>query len=342
MEFVKKLEFGNYTLNFGESKVLLDLFNQVVMPSFFEMKYVRKLKDKGEYFFLDTRLIVLDKNPAQPVLGISGRIVKNTKLKRDQIFRADGGIIEDKSELETAPSSTFLLILNTHRLILCREVPGAPTIQNFQSTSQYCLKEQHKQFIEAEYQSARERRDQDPELDRVTKKSLVEEYSYPSLRITTLSDKESLKDFVARLKHIDKVTIKLLQTNKEEIDNDDFWSEFGRRREEMNSKIAKVEFSNSKEGLDGEKVYEQANSASALGNSEVNFKGYDEQGDTIRGSNEDFSLTVELDELSKNAEIAAREKYAQFQNLVIENVIKLPKLANDVVVKIINIFGSIR
>ncbi len=121
-----------------------------------------------------------------------------------------------------------------------------------------------------------------------------------------------------------------------------FRSDFGRRREEMNSKTAKVEFSNSKEGLDGEKVYEQANAASGLGNSEVNFKGYDEQGDTIRGSNEDFSLTVELDELSKNAERAAREKYAQFQHLVTENVIKLPNLANDVIVKVIKIFSGIK
>ncbi|ESS67486.1 hypothetical protein MGMO_164c00210 [Methyloglobulus morosus KoM1] len=50
MAHVKKLEFGNYTLNFGDKKVLLDLFEEVVMPSFIEMKYIRKLKDKGEYF----------------------------------------------------------------------------------------------------------------------------------------------------------------------------------------------------------------------------------------------------------------------------------------------------
>lgn len=284
----------------------------------------------------------MNDNPKLPVLGISGRIVKNTKLKRDQIFRTKGGIIEDKSELETAPSSTFLLILNNHRLILCKEVPGAPTIKNFQSTSQYCLKEQYKRFIDKKYESAKALRDKNPDLDRVTKKSIVDEYPYPSLRITPLSDKESLKDFVERLKHIDKVTIKLLPTNREEIDNDDFWSDFGRRREEMNSKTAKVEFSNSKEGLDGKKVYEQASSASNLGNSEVNFKGYDEHGDTILGSNDDFSLTIELDELSKNAERAAHEKYAQFQHLVKEKVITLPKLAADTIAKIISIFSGIK
>lgn len=342
MEFIRKLEFGNYTLNFGDNKVLLDLFYQVVMPSFLEMKHVRRLKEKGDYFFLDTKLIALDDNPKNPVLGISGRIIKNTKLKRDQIFRTNGGIIEDKSELETAPSSTFLLILNTHRLILCKEVPGAPTIQNFQSTSQYCLKSQHKLFIEQEYETEKALRKGDPKLKRVTKTSLVKEYPYPSLRITPLSDKESLKDFVGRLKHIDKVTIKLLPTNREEIDNDDFWSDLGRRREEMNSNTAKVEFSNAKDGLNSKKVYEQTNSASSLGNSEVSFKGYDEQGDTIRGSNEDFSLTVELDEISKNAEMAAHQKYAQFKNLVHKKIIKLPKLAGDVIAIIINIFGGIK
>ncbi|MFT6909427.1 MAG: hypothetical protein ACJAS1_006145, partial [Oleiphilaceae bacterium] len=39
MAFTKKLEFGNYTLNFGEDKVLLALFNEIVMPSFYEMKF---------------------------------------------------------------------------------------------------------------------------------------------------------------------------------------------------------------------------------------------------------------------------------------------------------------
>ncbi|MDV6342737.1 hypothetical protein R2103_13255 [Nitrosomonas sp. Is24] len=131
MSYVKKLEFGNYTLNFGNKKVLLDLFYEVVMPSFYEMKYIRALQNKGEYFFLDTKIVKLEDDKKNPVIGIVGRIVKNTKLKREQIFRRTEGIVEDKKELETAPSSTFLLILNNHRLILCKEVPGAPLIPPF-------------------------------------------------------------------------------------------------------------------------------------------------------------------------------------------------------------------
>lgn len=296
---------------------------------------------RGDYFFLDTKLVVLDDSTEVPVLGIAGRIVKNTKLKREQIYRPDGGIIEDRSELETAPSSTFLLILNNHRLILCKEVSGAPTVQNFQSTSQYCLKKRHREFIEEIYKEGKREREENPELARVTKKSLYAEYPAPDLRITPLSDKESLRAFVNRLEHIDRVTIKLLSTNKEEIDNDDFWSDFGRRRDEMNSKNAKVEFANAQEGLKKNEVYDQARSASNRGNSEIKFKGHDAQGDTIRGSNEDFNLTVELDELPKNAERAAREKYNQFNHLARSNVISVPEMTAAVINKIKDIFGRL-
>lgn len=338
MAFTRKLEFGNYTLKFGEDKVLLDLFEEVVMPSFLERKFVRHLKNKGDYFFLDTQTVVLDPSPESPVLGITGRIVKNTKLKREQIFRDDGGIIEDKRELETAPSSTFLLILNNHRLILSKEVPGAPTIQNFESTSQYCLTERYKEYISEQFEQAKIAKEENPDLGRVTKKSLKKILASPKLRITPLSDEESLEAFVERLHHIDKVTIKLLPTNREEIDNDDFWADSGRRREEMNSLSAKVEFANKKDGLDNQIVFNQARSATNLGNSEINFKGYDEQGDTISGSNDDFSLSVELDELPKNAERAAKLKYGTFCHLVQTNVIAIPQLLDEITNKIKSIF----
>jgi len=332
--FVKRLEFGNYTLNFGEKKVMLDLFEEVVMPSFHEMKYVRSLKDKGDYFFLDTKLIKLDEVDGEPVLGVSGRIVKNTKLRRDQIFRADGGIIEDRSELETAPSSTFLLVLNNHRLILCKEVPGGPTIQNFQSTSQYCLRESHKLFVKNSVDAAKKLKEKNPSIERVTKIGFYNENPIPMLRITPLADSETLKDYVGRFGHIDKVTIKLMQTNREEIDNDDFWSDFGRRREELNSSAAKVEFTNTKEGLDGDEVYTQAKSASAMGNSEVKLKGYDDQGDSLSGSNDDFRLTVEVEDIPRETVKAAKHKYGQFRHLVQSGVIALPQVAIEVTIKI--------
>lgn len=335
------MEFANYTLNFGEEKVLLDLFDEVVMPSFFEMKYIRTLKDKGEYFFLDTELVILDSDINEPVIGVTGRIVKNTKLKREQIFRTDGGIIEDRSELETAPSSTFLLILNNHRLILCREVPGAPTLQNFQSTSQFCLKNSHKDYINKIVEENIEEKKEDKDVKRITKKELVIKNPFPLLRVTPLTDKQDLKSFVDRFIHIDKVTIKLLPTNREEIDNDDFWAEFGRRKESINSNSARIEFSNTKEGLDSDEVYNQTNSASNMGNSDIKFKGNDREGDTISGNNDDFSLSVDVPELPKSATMAAGQKYSQFMHLAQVGVISLPQIAQETASKIKSIFNRL-
>ncbi len=92
MSFTKRIEFGNYTLKFGEEKVLLDFAKQIVEPSFESQRYLRKIKDKGEYFFLDTQLVRLSSPHRLDTVAITGRIVKNTKIKRDQIFKS-GGIV---------------------------------------------------------------------------------------------------------------------------------------------------------------------------------------------------------------------------------------------------------
>ncbi len=338
MSTVKRIEFGNYTLKFGEHKVLLDLFDEVVMPSFQEMKYIRKLKDKGEYFFLDTKIVVLNDDKNSPELGITGRIVKNTKLKREQIFSKESGLVEKTGELETAPSSTFLLVLSNHRLILCQETTGAPNIQNFQSTSQYCLSARYREFIQEEYDKDKEEKEKNNELAARTKKALKEYLPRPFLRITPLPDKQDLNSFVGRFKHIDELTIKLLSTNNEEIDNDDFWASLDSVGNEMNSKRTALKFSNTKEGLNADEALEQTSSATGLGNSEVKFKGYDEQGDTIRGSNDDFSLTVELEDIPKDIERAAQVKYGQFKHLVQSQVIKLPQLVDNAAEKVKSIF----
>ena len=336
----KKLEFGNYTLKFGEQKVLLDLYDEVVFPSFLEMKYKRKIKNKGEFFFLDTEVIKLVDDKDEPVVGISGRIVKNTKLRREQIFRGQG-LVEDHEELETAPSSTFLLILNNHRLIFCKEVPGAPTISNFCSTSAHFIKTAHQEFIEAQFDEAKAAKELNPDLERVTKISLVDKYPRPDLRITPLTDTEDLRHFVNRFAQIDKLSIKLLPTNREEIDNDDFWRDFGRRKDKMNSPTTRVEFYNNGDGLDLEAVYEETSSATSFGNSEISIKGHNGDGDTLKGDNTDFDLSVEMDEMPREPKQAAAAKYQVFMNLADQGTITLPALAAEVIDKIKLIFDRL-
>lgn len=303
MSYTKKLEFGNFTLKFGPDKVLLDFFEEIVEPSFEAQKHLRKIEGKGEYFFINTSKMKITDINGKTHAAIVGRIVKNTKLKREQIFQ-DNHIVLDKKELETAPTSIFILLIENHRLIFCRELPGAPSIQNFESTCQRFLSIEHKLLVEKLIENATP--DNEKEPPRGTKKKINESYPSPKLRVTPLSDRQSLSEFLNRFKKIDKVTIKLLPTNQEEIDNDSFWADLGRRKEEMGSTTASVQFNGGKDGLAGDKVEDQVSAASGMGNAQVQIRGEDSQGDSIKGNNEDFSLSIELDSLSKNIADAAK------------------------------------
>lgn len=331
MGFTQRVEFGNYTLKFGDEKVLLDYFVEMVSPSFKPRRYVRKIKNKGEYFFLDTEIIRLKLENGQETAAIAGRIVKNTKLKRDQIYTNDG-IVADPKELETAPTSVFVLLLENHRLIFCREVSGAPSIQNFESTCQSFLLKRHTEFID-ELISAKEK-ELGKKPPRGTKSKLFREYPRPELRITPLTDRQSLEDFVKRFKTVEELVIKLLPTNQEEINNDDFWRDLGRRKDNMNSATASVRFANGKEGLSATEVVAQTSAATGLGNSNVQLRGYDLEGDQLKGNNEDFSLTVEIGSLPKAIPKAGASLHSTFKKLAESGHIVLPALAAGVLERV--------
>jgi len=331
MSFKQRVEFGNYTLKFGEEKVLLDFFSEIVAPSFKARRYVRKIKDKGEYFFLGTEIIRLRLEDGQETAAIAGRIVKNTKLKRDQIY-ANDGIVADPKELETAPTSVFVLLLDNHRLIFCREVSGAPSIQNFESTSRSFLLKRYVEFIN-ELMAAKEKELGAPP-PRGARTKLFRENPRPDLRITPLTDRQSLEEFVKRFKIVEELVIKLLPTNQEEINNDDFWKDLGRRKNDMNSATATVRFANGKDGLATDEVVAQTTAATGLGNSAVQLRGHDIEGDQLKGNNEDFSLTVEIGSLPKPIPKAGASLHSTFKKLTESGHIVLPALAAGVLERV--------
>lgn len=330
--FKRKLEFGNFTLLFGEKKVMLDHLLDIVMPSFHEMRYIRKIKN-SDYFFIDTELIIIDdSNKEEPILGISGRIVHNTLLKREQIF-THGELVDNRKVLESAPSSSFLLILNNHRLIFSKEVSGGPSIGNFKSTCQNFLNKQYNEYINEQYKINK--------INKITKKQLEIETPQPILRITPLSSSEALEDFISRFEHINDISIKLLETNNEEIDNDDFWSSLDKSREEMNSKTVKVQYNSSEYGLKSDKVYEEINAASALGNSEIIINGKDFHGDKIRGNNNDFKLTVDIKSPTREISDLVKVKYHEFLELVSNSIIVAPIVESKSIAKIKAVYNFV-
>lgn len=130
---MNSVSFANLVCKFGEDLDLLDLAVEVVLPAFFDDTLIRTYGEKTEFFFLDQKLLDLgtqrDPNPV-----IVGRFVKNTLLTRDQFFDEDKGLVEDYDEMESSPSSFFVLMMRNHKLIFLAETPHAPSISAYAST----------------------------------------------------------------------------------------------------------------------------------------------------------------------------------------------------------------
>lgn len=340
LKATKKLEFANFTCTFGDKLVMLDLFEEVVSPSFQQRTYVRKLMG-GEYFFLNTLLLSIESPQKEQLLCLAGRLVKNTKIRREQVFRGESGLVEDYSELESAPSSIFVLILNNHRLLYVKEVSGAPDLSTFRSTCQNFLNASHRAFIQKLYKQNKLERAEDTAIERKTKKELLMEYPYPVLRVTPLTDKQELREFIQQFATIQGLSVKLLKTNREDIDNDEFWAEVDRRRDKMGSSRTSVDFSNRRDGLNESEVYEQCNAATALGNSEIKIQGLNSYGDKLKGNNTDFSLSVELEDLSKSVPIATPKLVGTYLELVQTGTIKKPTIIGSISSKIASLIGKL-
>lgn len=166
---------------------------------------------------------------------------------------------------------------------------------------------------------------------------MVQEYPYPILRVTTLTDPTTLRSYVDHFEKIEELTIKLLPTNDEDINNDDFWNTLGDSRERMGSKYVETKFRNKADGLNQEEVYGQSSLASALANSELKLKGKDYAGGNVRGNNDDFQLSVEISENTKqkNIGLTAQVLFSKFLEQVRMKNIVVPESAQDVIQKLI-------
>lgn len=106
----------------------------------------------------------------------------------------------------------------------------------------------------------------------------------------------------------------------------------------MGSSTASVQFNGGRDGLVGEIVEDQVSAASGMGNAEVSIKGEDSQGDSIKGNNEDFSLSVELEHLSSKISDAAKQLLEHFLSLASNGVIKLPTPTAETIQKVQSFF----
>lgn len=296
------LEFANFICRFGDNKVLLDLAQEVVVPAFTSNK-LERFTGTSKFFFHEAQVIELH-DGTNPVLGIIGRFVKDTTLSREQRFDSKNSrLIPDKQELQSAPSSIFVLILNNHRLLYLPETRYAPNLASFTVTIRDFIKQKHTDLIQKLSEENNEKLISKKEINR----NLLQEFPPPSVEIIPLGSEDSLENFISRFDILEAVTIKLLATNNE-LDNNEFFKRLRQSSEEVGSKKTTLEYVN-KEGLSKEAATSRLKTAVNQGNSRITFKGKDSQGDTLSGSNDKFKISIPTSIIPKDIVDTAKQMF---------------------------------
>lgn len=309
------LELGNFICKFGKDIVLLNFLEELILPSFQDQNQKRAY-GKTSYFFHNVNIVHIPNKHNKNVVGVIGRIIKDTILEREQIFEEGKGLIKDTSSMKSSPSAVFLLILNNHRLMYIKETKDAPSKETFGHTFLNFLRSKHKQHIEKLYVEAQKTED-----SKVTKKKLLEKIPRPTLEIIPLTSEDDIEEFIKKYELLKTIEIKFAERN-DENDNEPFFEQLQNRKSILDSEITSVRHHN-KKGLDKKSAIQEIKEATAQGNQKVALKGTDSEGDKLNGDNEKFQIKKSIEELTGNWPKDALNLYNSFVSLVTDGIIKV-------------------
>ncbi len=322
--------FANLVCRFGDDNVLLDYASEIVLPAFLDKSLVRSY-GSSQFFFYETELVELYRARDELVLGVSGRFIHNTLLMREQIFVPRRGVIRDEATLPSAPSASFLLVLNNHRLIYFPETAHAPDLSVFRSTLLHFLKYKHKEFINKEYERLRQLE------QRVTKKDLNLTHPFPSLELIPISGGEEIERFLKRYKILKKIDFRLITPN-DEIDGAELFDDVRTYFSNLEPETMKIEAKNPK-GLDIPSALPVIKAATATANQEVKLTGVDYDGNDLRGDNKEFQVSAPIDPIPATRSGLIQKLYSVFSELQASGVIHTGEQSEQVTNKIRNLRG---
>ena len=313
-----ELEVANFVCRFGETSVLADRLDDVVIPAFFS--YVVRNSRGTKYFFTRQELSYL-RGSQTDSMALSCRFIKNTTLKRYQVYSEKKGIIHDEGSLPSAPSAVAILLLKSHRLLYVKEVPGAPSIGQFGSTFKYMMRE----IVMSHRDDLYHKRQQSGE--KVTRKQVAADVPIPNVDVVPIPASESLKEFLERFEVLSTLKVELAPTNNE-VDNEDFFKKLRGTKQEVGSSKTRLVHTNPA-GLDKDGVFEHVEAAKQ-GNAYVTMIGKDEGGDDLKGDNTDFSVRAAIGEKGMDYLAVVDEAFSQFSSLVRRGVVQLGQASDDI------------
>ncbi|HLL00296.1 MAG TPA: hypothetical protein VK539_06890 [Myxococcaceae bacterium] len=303
-----QVEFANVVVRAGESE-LLDLFDDLVWPALTN-KQLKRTHGDSTFFISDCRGFVAHWN-GKPQSVVIARIIKTTKLKREQYYDERQGIVADQRTLDSAPSGVFLLILNNHKLIYVHETAHAPPIGQVENTLRRFILATYDQLIRSKF-SAHQKRGTP-----VTQRTLRTEFPRPDVDVIPLPHEGSIAEFINVFDVIKTIEVRLIRPNSE-IDLNPFFKVARQEQERLKSKQTTIT-QRSTEGLSDTEAKRYVTAATRQGNARINVRGTDERGVKISGNNDNFNIKTYLNHVPKSITTIAKRLFTEFQKLAQDN-----------------------
>jgi hypothetical protein len=322
------LSFANFVLRFGPNEVLLDYVQEIVLPAFLNEGHIRR-HGETEFRFYNTRLRKLGTHDGDPVLGITGHFVKDMKLRRQQIFDESRGLVANSAEIESAPSSFFILILNNHRLLYFAETASAPTLESFGATAQHFLRTEWHRFV-------RERLKHDnvtrTGTERLSLRQLQQRIPTPVLEVVRVAGRDAITETIARFGKITQLRFKLIEPN-DETDASEAIEAVEQTWRPTEPTRLEVLVSGQR-GLKKDEVERTVTEASEGQNTHILVDGEDEDGLKMKADNDEFALSVPIIDPPKDDTDLTSTLFEKYRELSEQGKVKGLKAIAKVIEKI--------
>lgn len=318
MGSTRTISFANFICRFGSEKVLLDLAEEVVIPAFLEPRERRY--SSSRFFFRDVELVDFG-TESEPELLIVGRVVHDTLLVREQVFKG-GVLVKDHAELASAPSSLFALVLDTHKLLYLPETRYAPTISAFRATVAKFINEQHHEFIKTRLRSLKVSK------QKVSRDDLIKAYPVPTVEIIPLSSESSLKDFLDQFLVLREVRIELVEPN-DELDSQWLIKHMRNTKSSLRADVGELSFRGSSAGLSASSTLKEIAPIAEQANTKITLSGTDKNGDKLVGNNDAFKMGMPVTDIASHPVAAGYDLYGAFRDKVDAGLLKVQEVKQN-------------
>lgn len=318
------VEFANFICHFGND-VLLDYLNEIVLPAFLNGRRIRMYGD-SKYLLLDVKLVNFksELKPDGHTPALVGRFVMDTVLQRDQIL-VDDNIVYDTQKIKSAPSSLFVLLLDNHKLIYSKQVPGAPGLSAFRTTVELILKWRWREYLNELSDENKAARELDAKTPKITKRALVDSIQAPNLEIVPLAGIRNITNLVNQFKILKEINIKVVRPNAE-LDNDGLFNTVEEARSQVNADTTSLIHRNSG-GLNKTQSIKQL--APAMhGNTLVTLRGTGPTDAKLVGTNEEMSVREPMD-VPSSVSRGSLAMFNTFKKLIIQRVLQVGTVINS-------------